>query len=295
MIAIEVNQLSKTFHGNIKAVNNVSFSISEGHIFGYLGPNGSGKTSCIRLLNGILKNDSGSINFFGKSLNDFGIDIHRICGVMTENAALYENLTAIENLIFFGNMHQLDHEFINKRIDYLLSYLGLTEAANRKCKTYSTGMKKKLSLAISILHNPKVLFLDEPTAALDPAAARDVLELIKRLAIEENKTVFLCSHQLRYIENICNSYGFLKNGKLIANGTYDELLKNIGLEEQLEIRVQLPDKTVETKSFCIQNDEDAAVIISQLYNSGCKIYEAKRILPILEDLYFSYQSHENYE
>ncbi len=197
MSVIDVDHLSKTFLGGIKAVNDISFHIPRGSVFGYLGPNGSGKTTCIRLMNGILKPDNGQIRISGKSLEEMGTDIHSVCGVMTENAALYENLSGIENLRFFRDLHLMSELTISERSDYLFEYLGLIDAADRKARTYSSGMKKKLSLAIAMLHDPDILFLDEPTAALDPESAKDVLDLIKTLAEEEQKTVFLCSHQLR--------------------------------------------------------------------------------------------------
>lgn len=297
MPAIELEHLSKTFAGGVKAVNDISLNIPRGSVFGYLGPNGSGKTTCIRLMNGILKPDIGHIRIGGRPLNELGTGVHAICGVMTENAALYENLSGIENLRFFGDMHLIPKQSISERSEYLFEYLGLTNASGRKARTYSSGMKKKLSLAIAMLHDPEILFLDEPTAALDPESAKDVLDLIKTLAVEEQKTVFLCSHQLRYIETICTHYGFLRNGHLIVSGTFDELLTKSELEEKLEIRYlsESADGKETQEQHIIKNDREAAAIIRSMVEKGLEVYEARRIRPNLEDLYFSYQNKESHE
>ena len=291
MTAIETQSLSKTFSGDVKALTEVSFAIAEGAVFGFLGPNGSGKTTCIRVLNGILSADSGNILINEKPLTEHGIQVHSLCGVMTENAALYENLTGQENLTFFGQMQLMDETLIRERSDYLLHYLGLDEAASRKAKTYSSGMKKKLSLAIALLHNPGILYLDEPTASLDPESAKDVLELISRLAKEENKSVFLCSHQLRYIETICNLYGFLNSGNLIAYGTFEQLLKKSTLDEKLDVRYAAKNQTeTNINEYVVHNDSEAAAIISSIISEGNEIFEARRIIPQLEDLYFTFQN-----
>lgn len=295
MTAIRVNDLRKSFDGAINAVDHISFDIPTGEIFGFLGPNGSGKTTCIRLINGILTPSAGSISIFDKPIEEHGIEIHSLCGVMTENAALYENMTAIENLYFFGHMHRLSNERINERSKYLLTYLELDGENKKKVRAFSSGMKKKLSLAIAMLHNPDILFLDEPTAALDPESAKDVLDLIRLLAVEEKKTVFLCSHQLRYIEHICTIFGFLKNGKLLASGTFETLCTQVGMQEQLLIRGNnLPTSPIAQEDSSlyltnIKNDTEASQIIEQCIANGGHIYEARRIKPQLEEMYFKIQ------
>ena len=212
MNAINIENLKKSYDGQTNALNNISLSIPKGEIFGFLGPNGSGKTTAVRILNGILSSTSGHAEILGKSVGGNNIEIHRLCGVMTESSSCYENLTAEENLIFFGRMHGMEEKLLRQRADFILKRLELLDVRNKKVKTFSTGMRKRVSLAIALIHNPEILFLDEPTSGLDPENALNVLKLIKELAEENEVTIFLCTHQLKYAEDICTLYGFINNG-----------------------------------------------------------------------------------
>ena len=188
MKAIEIQKLSKSYNGNEYALCQVSFDIPEREIFGFLGPNGSGKTTTVRLLNGILAPTSGRAAIFDKDITKDQANIHGLCGVMTETAFLYENLTGLENMLFFGNMHGMDKVDARQRSESLLKSLDLTESSGKKVKDYSTGMKRRLSIARALLHRPKILFLDEPTSGLDPESAKHVIRMIRQLAAEQGVT-----------------------------------------------------------------------------------------------------------
>lgn len=294
MNAIEAFQLSKSFTPGIPVVQNLTLVIPRGSVFGFLGPNGSGKTTTVRLLNGILTPDQGTVAVLGMKFPDDLKKIRSTCGVMTENAALYENMTAQQNLYFFAAMYGIEFRQAKSKSAELLDFFDLTNAASQKVKTFSSGMKKKLSLAVSLLHSPEILFLDEPTAALDPEATREVIELIRHLSAEENKTVFLCTHQLKYAEEICSQYGFINHGKLIGMGTYSELEENKKIPVTLEIRgANIPDTFGFTYADglyrkTIQNDNEASASITKAINAGATIYEARQKRCSLEDLYFAY-------
>jgi ABC-2 type transport system ATP-binding protein len=214
---------------------------------------------------------------------------------MTENAGPYENLTAGQNLRFFGRLQDLPEAVISERGARLLDRFGLAAARDRKVKTYSSGMKKKISLAITLLHQPKVLFLDEPTANLDPEASRDVLNLIRQLAQEEKTTVFLCTHQLKYAEEICTLFGFLHRGRLLATGRLDELRRRQQASVTLRVRGS---RLTESLGLVLENgwwsravagDAEAAAIMAAISAAGGEIYEARQEQWSLEDLYFKFQ------
>jgi len=299
MNAIETYQLKKSYDGSKFALDEASFEIEQGEIFGFLGPNGSGKTTMVRLLNGILVPSDGSAAVMGKDILNDQTEIHKLCGVMTETALMYENLTGIENLKFFGRLHGMTERVIRESSDVLFKSLELVEARDKKVKTYSTGMKRRLSLARALLHGPKVLFLDEPTSGLDPESAMNVTKMIKQLSIEHGVTVFLCTHQLKYAEEICTLYGFIHNGIMLGFGTFDELLKQKNSSKYLEIRgeklplIKSSEVNQEGKlRIPIQSDSDVTMILQDILSKGGKIYEAKQIKWNLEDLYFSFQKGE---
>lgn len=295
MNAINISNLTKSYDEKSIALNNISLSIPKGEIFGFLGPNGSGKTTTVRILNGILSPTSGYAEILGKPLKDLNVELHRLCGVMTESSSCYENLTAEQNLLFFGNMHDMEEKLLRERTKAILKRLELSDVSNRKVKALSTGMKKRVSLAIALIHNPEILFLDEPTSGLDPENALNVLKLIKELAEENEVTVFLCTHQLKYAEDICTLYGFIDKGNILGFGTFDELASKKNASIQLKIR----GKNISEKfglvreennlySKAISGDAEVNALIHNIIADGGEVYEAAQQKWSLEQLYFMY-------
>ena len=295
MNAINISNLNKSYNGKTNALNNISLSIPKGEIFGFLGPNGSGKTTTVRVLNGILSSTSGHAEILGKPVNEHNLELHRLCGVMTESSSCYENLTSEENLIFFARMHGMEEKVLRQRVDFILKRLELLDVKNRKIKALSTGMRKRVSLAIALIHNPQILFLDEPTSGLDPENALNVSRLIKELAEENEVTIFLCTHQLKYAENICTLYGFINNGNVLGFGTFDELASKKNATLQLKIRgknisekfgLMSEDHNLYSKS--ISGDDEVNAIIHNIIANGGDIYEVMQQKWSLEQLYFKY-------
>lgn len=295
MKAIVVENLSKSYDGINKVVDNISFSVEKGAIIGFLGPNGSGKTTTVRMLNGILRPTAGKAEILGKDIVKHAIDVHKIAGVMTETAASYENLTGEQNLLFFGEMQEINAVVLKKRIDYLLKNLQLYDHKDKKVKEYSTGMRKRISLAISLIHNPKVIFLDEPTSGLDPENAKNVTELIKNMAYENGTTVFMCTHQLKYAEDICTEYGFISKGRILGFGSFEELAKSRNSKKYLIVRGKsIPESLgfykLDENNYKreIDSEEEISQILYSILIQGGKIFEAKSERCSLEDLYFSF-------
>ncbi len=217
--AIIVNKLTKSF-GNLKAVDELSFVIKTGQIFGFLGPNGSGKSTTIRMLCGILTPTSGSGQVLGINLKD-GETIKQHIGYMSQKFSLYEDLTVEENLLFYGCVYGLTKQKLTARYQYLLDLTGLQDRDNQLAGTLSGGWKQRLALACALLHNPQLLFLDEPTAGVDPLSRRVFWDLIHRLA-HEGVTILVTTHYMDEAEQ-CDVLGFIFQGRMLDFGTPDEI------------------------------------------------------------------------
>jgi ABC-2 type transport system ATP-binding protein len=223
-LAIDVHDLSKSF-GAVRAVKNISIQIEQGHITGFLGPNGSGKTTTLRMLCGLLTPDSGNGRVLGLEFPREAEAIKRQTGYMTQRFSLYEDLTIEENLVFIARVYSLDH--VAKRVDETLDKLGLAHRRKQLAGQLSGGWKQRLALAAAVMHEPKLLLLDEPTAGVDPQARRDFWDEIHRLA-DEGMTVLVSTHYMDEAER-CHDIAYIFNGDLIARGTNDELIAQSGL------------------------------------------------------------------
>jgi len=221
MSVIQVNGLSKHF-GALKAVDQLDFSVTEGEVFGFLGQNGSGKSTTIRMLLSLIHPTSGSIELFGKPLNKYRDQILEEVGAIIERPDLYPYLTAKEHLQLFAKLRN-KHVGENSIQDTLVK-VGLADRSNDKVQTFSLGMKQRLGIAIALLHNPSLIILDEPTNGLDPQGISDIRNLIKQLAQQEGKTVLVSSHLLSEIEQMATQIMIIHKGKKVADGPIQKLL-----------------------------------------------------------------------
>ncbi len=226
---IKVSNLVKSYQDRV-VVNNVSFEVDKGDIFGFLGPNGSGKTTTILMLLGLIEPDSGEIKVLDFDPIKEPIDVKRKIGYLPENVGFYHDLTAKENLEYIGSLNDIDKKILNKKIDEVLESVGLLQDKNRLVQEFSRGMRQRLGIAEVLIKDPEMIFLDEPTLGLDPEGIKSILDLIKDLAKEKNITVLLSSHLLHQVQRICNRIGIMNKGKLVATGTMEELTKNKGLD-----------------------------------------------------------------
>lgn len=236
--AILTNDLTKRF-GNILAVNKLNLKISYGKTYGLLGPNGAGKTTTVRILNAIISKTSGNASIGGYKLTTQNEDIRRICGFLPESPGLYSKLTAKEFLEFIGELYYLPKDVISSRIDELLELFDLEGRENDLLEEYSRGMKQRICLCAALIQDPKIIFLDEPTSNLDPAAARMVKNLISELAKKADKTIFICTHLLDSAEELCDIIGIIVNGKLEIEGTPKEIIESVGAKDLEEAYLKI--------------------------------------------------------
>jgi ABC-2 type transport system ATP-binding protein len=294
---IEVQDLTKTFNGKT-VVNGLNFQVQEGEIFGYLGPNGAGKTTTMRIILGLLRPTSGKALVFGDDLgsND---DLRRKVGILLDNDGLYDGLSAYENLDYYAQLYNVtDRE---EKIKNLLDFAGLTERKDDKVGTFSKGMKRKLGLARAMIHDPDVLFLDEPSSGLDPEAQRMVRDLILHLA-KEKRTIFLNSHDLDEVQKICSKIAILNRGTIQA---YDKVenLRNKFSNPVFEI-ILTDDANAKNAFDLLQSldyvsdckldglgiiatlkEENYSKILNELVGNDIKVEEAKKLAKSLEDVY----------
>ena len=230
---VEVKDLVKRY-GDQVAVNGVSFAIRRGEIIGLLGPNGAGKTTTILMLACLLAPTSGSATICGLDLAKQSGEIKKRIGLVPQDLALYPTLSARDNLLFFGRVYGLGGKALNARVDWALELVGLTERAKDAIKTYSGGMKRRINLAAGLLHQPEILFLDEPTVGVDPQSRNYIFENVERLN-REGLTILYTTHYMEEAERLCSRIAIIDHGKIIASGSLDELLTLLPYEQTIII------------------------------------------------------------
>ncbi|NHJ12356.1 MAG: ABC transporter ATP-binding protein [Candidatus Thorarchaeota archaeon] len=229
-VSIRTERLSKAF-GPVQAVRNLDLEVLSGNRFGFLGPNGAGKTTTVRMLSGLLRQTSGYAEVCGIDVSKDRDAVKTITGLLPESPGLYSKLSAVEFLEFIGALNGQSGEEIHRRIDSLLGILGLEGRQDDLLESYSSGMKQKVLVASTLLHNPKLVFLDEPTSRLDPSASAIVKDMILILAEETDTTFFICTHMTGFAEDVCDIIGILNQGEVIARGSPQEIVESVGARD----------------------------------------------------------------
>ncbi|MBM3705444.1 MAG: ABC transporter ATP-binding protein [Actinobacteria bacterium] len=297
---IYAENLTKRFN-NITAVDNISFNINEGQIFGFLGPNGAGKTTTVRILSTLIKPTAGKVIIDGRDIKSNGDYIRSILGILTETPGMYEKISAYENLDYFSGFYSIGENRRKQNIEKFLKMFELWERRNDPVKSYSKGMKQKLALARALIHEPKILFLDEPTAGLDPESAFMVRNFIEDLKNDTKTTVFLCTHNLEEASSLSDIVCIIK-GKIISISTLEELQNNKKGKRVEVIIKNGPDKFMPIFSefkeiihseaagnkinLTLENPETInPVIIKKLTDAGAEIVYFNEIKASLEEIY----------
>src|SRR5512144_641164 len=232
---LEVNNLVKQY-GDFTAVKGISFDIKEGEIFSLLGPNGAGKTTTISMLSTLYMPTSGDATIGGHSITKEPMAVKQLIGVVPQEIALYEDLTARENLIFWGQMYGLSGKSLNQRVDEVLQQIDLVDKAKNQVKTYSGGMKRRVNIGVGLLHKPRLLFMDEPTVGIDPQSRRAILDTVKDLN-KQGMTVLYTTHYMEEAQELSDRVGIIDHGELIAIGTQKELTQQVGQTETLILHI----------------------------------------------------------
>jgi ABC-2 type transport system ATP-binding protein len=297
---ITVENLTKKF-GEVTAVEGLTFQVQEGEVFGFLGPNGAGKTTTIRMLCCLISRTSGDARLadyeIGKAADS--LQIRKMIGLVPDNVGLYEDLSAFENLDFYGKLYECPEGRRRENIERFLKMLGLWERKDARAGSFSKGMKQKLALARALVHEPKILFMDEPTANLDPESAKTVRDFILELK-KQGRTIFLNTHNLDEAQRVCDRIGILKT-KLLTIGTPEQLRESL-TKPKIEIRLaQVDEALVSSLRKRIPNkievagdkliidvadpDQENPTIVAAVTSAGGQIREVTQQVPTLEDVY----------
>jgi ABC-2 type transport system ATP-binding protein len=234
---LEVQNLTKHYPGAAEpAVKEISFGIRRGELFSLLGPNGAGKTTTIGMLSCLLKPTGGDASVDGYSVRTHPDQVKRAIGIVPQDIALYPSLTARENLRFWGWMYGLGGKDLARRIEAILETVGLKDRGNDRVDSYSGGMKRRVNIAAGLLHEPKLVFLDEPTVGIDPQSRRNILEMVKALNAQ-GMTVLYTTHNMEEAQELSQRIGIIDHGRLIALGTLDELTRLVGRQDEIELKI----------------------------------------------------------
>jgi ABC-2 type transport system ATP-binding protein len=288
MSFLELKNICKSF-GSLKAVDDVSLEVESGEVFGLLGPNGAGKSTLISIITTLLQQDSGQIIINGKNLKNNQMEIKKILGLVPQEIALYPTLTAKENLFFWGRMYGITGSLLKERTDEALDIAGLKDRQKERIDTFSGGMKRRINIAVALLHRPKILIMDEPTVGIDPQSRNHILETVVKLN-KEGMTVIYTSHYMEEVEFLCSRVAIMDHGKVIALGSKDELRKLVGNLDTIHMEISRSDEElikkiknipnvdsvlVEDKKLEVMSKEAGTIlagVVSLLDSEKCKIH-----------------------
>jgi len=277
---LKITHLSKSFD-SLKAVDDISFEVNKGEIFGFLGPNGAGKTTTISMIASLLKPDSGKIIIDSLDLDTNLRKIKKIMGVVPQEMAFYEELTAKENLVFWGKLQGVGRKTLEERIKYYLEKTALLGRENEPLKKYSGGMKRRINLIIGLIHQPKILLLDEPTLGIDVQTRLNIYEIIKE-ASSQGTTILYTTHNLQEAEELCHRIAIIDQGKILAVGTLDELIKIVG---EKDIALISGNFSADQGRKILSSFKDASVISLEEGKTILSLEASKKMPLILEQFF----------
>ena len=277
---LKISHLSKTFD-SLKAVDDISFEVKEGEIFGFLGPNGAGKTTTISMISGLLKPDSGQIMIDNQDLETHLRKIKKIMGVVPQDMAFYEELSAKENLLFWGKLQGVSRKTLAERIQYYLDETGLLGRENDPLKKYSGGMKRRINLILGLIHQPSLLLLDEPTLGIDVQTKLNIYEVIRE-ASSQGTTILYTTHNLQEAEELCHRIAIMDQGKILAVGTLSELIQIVGEKDIVLITGKFD---VDQGQKIIARFKEAAVISLREEKLVISLEASKTMTGLLEEFF----------
>ncbi len=305
--SIRTEQLSRDF-GRVRAVDSLSMEVPTGSVFGFLGPNGAGKTTTIRLLLGLLDPSAGRAEVLGLDTRSQAGQIRQRCGALLEHNGLYERMSAEDNLEFYGRVYHIPAAERRARLQEVLTHMGLWERRKEIVRDWSRGMKQKLAVARTLLHRPELVFLDEPTAGLDPVAALALREDLAALASKEGVTIFLTTHNLSEAEKLCDQVGVIRQGKLLAVGSPEQLRTHNGdnrveiqgsgfnqaLQDALRLRPEVVGVSLQDQKLSIEliPGAETAPLVTLIVSQGGMVEQVKKEAASLEDIFMTLMQEE---
>ncbi|MBN1780818.1 ABC transporter ATP-binding protein [bacterium] len=304
---LQITDLTKKYK-DLTAVDRISFQVNQGEIFGFLGPNGAGKTTTINCICGLLKPDSGTITLDDQDMIGGGNRVRQMLGVVPQEVALYEEFNAIENLQFWGGLYGLKGAAIKSRIQKLLDLTGLADRAKEAVKNYSGGMKRRLNMAAGMIHEPRLLLLDEPTVGIDPQARHQMLDTIRQIAAQ-GTTILYTTHYMDEAEQLCSRLAIIDHGRILALGTQQEIQQIVGENRLMKITgtfdksraESLPDKMKNLVLLSIQENEvlyslpmkeTTGTFLEMLIKSGFEIDNLSIREPSLDSVFIKLTGRE---
>ncbi|NLJ81414.1 MAG: ABC transporter ATP-binding protein [Firmicutes bacterium] len=276
MDIVKVRNLTKRY-AEITAVNNISFSIKKGEIFGFLGPNGAGKTTTLKMLVGLARPTAGQIIIDGIDAVRAIKQVQDIMGVVSDENNLYDEMSGFENLCFCAALYGMPRAQREKRARELLQKLNLTAAAQRPFRTYSRGMKRKLTIAAALIHKPKLIFLDEPTTGIDLESARLIRRLLKKLK-EQGRTIMITTHYLEEAERLCDRAAFIVKGRIVQSGRMAQLIKDSAAENKIKL--------------ILDGDLEMAPVLQFFAAQGIRVHGVEEVTPTLEEVFLKITNTE---
>ena len=310
---IETRQLIKVFPGDIRAVDGIDFEVDAGEIFAFLGPNGAGKTTTIKMLNTLILPTSGTAMVAGLNVVENPSEVRKRIGYVAQDVGVDEHATGKENLTLYGHFYRLDSRTIRQRVKEIFDLVGLTGSENRMVSTYSGGMRKRLDLAMGLVHQPEVVFMDEPTTGLDPQTRASIWEYIRDLVKSKGMTVFLTTHYMEEADHLADRIAIIDLGKIVAMGSPDELKKSIGgdvvtlspceiKDEECKEFIKRTESLLSGKPFVTGakatdgelavyvNDGESAIpsIMHLLSSQGIEVKTISLARPSLDDVFLKY-------
>jgi len=278
---LELKKLTKKYD-DFTAVNNISLTVEDGEVFGLLGPNGAGKSTMVSMISTVLAPTSGTIKVDNKSLKEKPIEIKKIMGVVPQDLALYETLSAKDNLNFFGSLYGLKGKKLKERTDEVLEIIELTDKKNQNVSEFSGGMKRRVNIGVALMNNPKLLILDEPTVGIDPQSRNHILETVKSLNKEKGMTVIYTSHYMEEVEYLCEKVAIVDHGSLIALGTKEELKENLNACDTLTVTFKGADEEALSRINSITGIDKVTVDHKQI--SMLVSTKERNIIEIVDDI-----------
>lgn len=286
---ITVKDLVLVYSDATKAVNGISFSVAKGEFFGFLGPNGAGKSTTIKILTTLLKKTSGTVTVAGYDIDSDASAVRKLIGVQSQDTTVDGDLTGRENLMLQGHFQQMSGEVLKNRVNELLKLVGLESAADKRARNYSGGMKKRLDLATALVHNPQLLFLDEPTTGLDPQSRNAIWAYLEKINKEEGITIFLTTQYLEEADRLCKRLAIIDFGKIVTSGTPNQLKQEIGADS-IRIAIENCERDKKRAKELLKSLNGVSEVVDIGPEEECLNVFAEKAGPLVADIVRAFDS-----